>query len=138
MASTILALAVAGAQPAPSLTPAGAAAPAPDATTTCRFATGPLAGQTRDFAGVTGFKPFAKGAPCTDGKDSVGVAVQDRAGSSPSADRSGADAAATTYHCRFSVGPKSGQTAELPAPLDSNLKPGAACSDGKGNRGTVR
>ncbi|HEV7386169.1 MAG TPA: hypothetical protein VGN89_14905 [Phenylobacterium sp.] len=112
------------------------AAPGPSAATICHFQTGPLAGQVRDYSGVTGAKPFAAGAPCTDGKDSVGIA--DRAGPSASAERAGADAAATSYRCRFTAGPRNGQTAELPAPRDARPRPGAACADGQGSRGIVR
>jgi hypothetical protein len=136
LASVTLALSVAAAQPAIPPAAQQGAAPAPNSTTICRFQTGPLAGQVRDFAGVTGFKPFAAGAPCTDGKDSLGVA--DRGGPSPSADRAGADAAATSYRCRFTAGPKTGQTAELQAPLDARPRPGGACADGQGSRGIVR
>ena len=128
------ALAVAAAQPAAPPAAQQDAAPAPNSTTVCHFQTGPLAGQTRDFSGIAAFKPFASGAPCTDGKDSVGVA--DRAGPSPSADRAGADASSTSYRCRFTAGPRRGQTAELQAPLAPRR--GAACVDGRGSRGTVR
>jgi hypothetical protein len=131
------ALALAAGQPPPQVQQGGAPS-APNTTTTCRFRTGPLAGQTRDFAGVTGFKPFAAGAPCTDGKDSLGVAVDDRAGPSPSAQRAGADAAASTYRCRFTAGPQAGRTAELPMPRDGRPQPGAACTDGAGNHGVAR
>jgi len=140
LAPGTLALALAAAAPAfpqPLPAPEPGASPAPNTTTLCRFQTGPLAGQTRDFSGVAGFKPFAAGAPCTDGKDSVGVAP-DRAGPSPSADRSGADASATSYSCRFTAGPRAGQTAELRAPLDALRRPGSSCADGKGSRGIVR
>jgi hypothetical protein len=123
-------------QPTPPAAAQQGAAPAPNSTTICHFQTGPLAGQVRDFGGVTGFKPFAAGAPCTDGKDSVGIA--DRAGPSPSADRTGADSSAIPYRCRFTVGPRSGQTAELQAPLSARPPSGAACADGQGSRGVVR
>lgn len=132
------ALPTAVAQPTPPPAAQQDAAPAPNSTTKCRFQTGPLAGQVRDFNGVTGFEPFAAGAPCTDGKDSVGVAVADRAGRSPSADRAGADASAASYRCRFTVGPRNGQTAEFQAPLDAIPRRGAACADGQGSRGIVR
>ena len=123
-----LALAMAAASAQPATAQPGVAA-APNSTTVCRFQTGPLAGQTRNFGGVAGFKPFAAGAPCTDGKDSVGVAV---------ADRTGADASASSYSCRFTVGPRAGQAAQLQAPLDALRRPGSACDDGKGSRGIVR
>jgi hypothetical protein len=139
MLAAAAALPAAVSQPTP---PAAAseqgAAPAPNTTTICRFRTGPLAGQVHDYVGVTGFKPFAAGAPCTDGKDSVGIAVADRAAPSPSADRAGSDASATSYMCRFTVGPRAGRTAELSAPLDARPLAGAQCADGKGSRGIVR
>jgi hypothetical protein len=139
----ILALAVSAAAPAPQpeTPPAAAAqqgaAPGPNSTTVCRFQTGPLAGQTRDFGGAPGAKPFAKGAPCTDGKDSVGVAQADRASASPSADRAGADASAGGYRCRFSEGPKAGRTGEFQPPARGFPRPGGACSDGRGSRGRI-
>jgi len=137
--SLTLALA-SGAAAAPAQVPPAAqqgAEPAPNSTTICRFQTGPLTGQTRDFKGIVGFKPFAAGAPCTDGKDSVGVAVADRAGPSPSAAVAGADASATTFRCRFTTGPRAGRTAVLPAPRDALPRPRDACADGNGSRGTV-
>jgi len=134
-ATLALSAAVAAQPVAPPAVEQGAP-PAPNSTTICHFQTGPLAGQVRDFAGVTGFKPFAAGAPCTDGKDSVGVA--DRTEPSPSADRAGSDASATSYRCRFTVGPRRGQTAELPAAPDARPRPGAVCADGQGSRGIVR
>lgn len=140
LASVTLALSaavsVAAAQPATPPAAEQGAAPAPNSTTICHFQTGPLAGQVRDYAGVTSVKPFAAGAPCTDGKDSVGIA--DRAGPSPSADRTGADVSATSYRCRFTAGPRSGQTAELPTPLGARPQRGASCADGQGSRGIVR
>lgn len=139
-----LALAVSSAAVAaqPTTPPAAAAqqdaAPAPNSTTICRFQTGPLAGQTRDFAGSAGFKPFAQGAPCTDGHDSVGVAVADRAGPSPpSADRTGSDASAGPYRCRFSEGPKAGRTGAYRPAMRGTPRLGAMCSDGRGSRGQV-
>jgi hypothetical protein len=45
-------------------------------TTTCRFQSGPLAGQTIDFGGRPGVTPAMIGAQCTDGNSSYGIAVR--------------------------------------------------------------
>jgi hypothetical protein len=116
----------------------------PNTSMTCRFQSGPLSGQVRDFSDVPGAKPFANGAPCTDGHDSYGVAVADKTTAAPSADRAGADTATRSDEqqapssCRFTVGPRTGESMDLRRLPKSERRPGAACADGKGSRGVVR
>jgi hypothetical protein len=143
MTIIVLALAAAAPAPAPASQPAAPAvqtAAPPNTSMTCRFESGPLAGQMRDFSGVPGAKPFAAGAPCTDGKDSIGVAVDDKTTPAPSANRAGAEASAAasaSFQCRFTAGPRAGRTAELPNVPTSPRPRGSPCSDGRGSRGMV-
>jgi hypothetical protein len=114
----------------------------PNTSMTCRFQSGPLAGQIRDFSGTPGAKPFAAGAPCTDGRDSFGVAIEDKTTPAPSANRAGADSAAREPSdepptCHFKVGPRTGESMDLRLLPKSARRPGAACTDGKGSRGVV-
>jgi hypothetical protein len=124
--------------------PAQASGNPPNTSMTCSFKSGPLAGQVRDFSGMPGAKPFAAGAPCTDGRDSFGVAIEDKTTPAPSADRAGADAAAREPSdqppstCHFTIGPRTGESMDLRQLPKSARRPGAACADGKGSRGVVR
>jgi len=124
--------------------PAEAGGTAPNTSMTCRFHSGPLAGQVRDFSGMPGAKPFPTGAPCTDGRDSFGVAITDKSTPAPSADRAGADTAArepseqSPSTCHFMAGPRTGESMDLRQLPKSARRPGAACADGKGSRGVVR
>lgn len=127
-----------------SAQPARSGETPPNTSMTCRFQSGPLAGQVRDFSGVAGAKPFAAGAPCTDGHDSFGVALDDKTTPAPSADRAGADTTARApadqapLTCRFTVGPRIGESMDLRLLPKSERRAGASCADGKGSRGVVQ
>jgi hypothetical protein len=98
--------------------------------TTCQFTSGPRAGQTVSFAGIPGVTPSPVGGPCSDGMSSMGVAVAD---STPGAQR-----AQISMTCRFTTGPRAGQTVNFQNV--AGARPGVVggpCSDGVSSRGVV-
>jgi len=98
---------------------------------TCKFASGPLAGQTRSYRNA-GAAPLAEGAPCTDGAGSIGVAVPDATTPAPGAVAAAPEGRAS--RCNFTAGPKSGQSGALSKPSAI----GSDCTDGQGSRGVAR
>ena len=106
--------------------------PPPNPTMTCKFASGPLAGQTKSYRSTPGAAPLAEGAPCTDGAGSIGVAVPDATTPNPT---SAATVAQTgPRRCSFTTGPRAGQSGDV----DRSAAVGAPCSDGKGSSGVAR
>jgi hypothetical protein len=114
-------------------------------TLTCRFTSGPRAGQTQDYSGVSGVAPVRIGSPCTDGTASNGVAISpdDRGEVGGSGRRgTGVDgnslASGMTLTCRFTSGPRAGQTQDYsgiagvaPVPV------GSPCTDGVSSNGVA-
>ena len=93
---------------------------------TCKFTTGPRAGQTQDYAPMA---PISVGVPCHDGQGSTGVVVAAGAGSQPQ----GGAAGPLSNTCKFTTGPRAGQIQSYP-----NVSPipvGSPCHDGQGSTG---
>jgi hypothetical protein len=96
---------------------------------TCKYTSGPKAGQTQNFDGVPGIVPVPIGAPCTDAQGSLGIAIAGDAKSLPTR---------MSLICKYTAGPKAGQTQNFagvpgitPAPV------GAPCTDGQGSSGVA-
>jgi hypothetical protein len=115
---------------------AGVGASTP-ASTTCRFLSGPRAGQTQDLAGLTGTTPMSIGSSCSDGASSQGIAIASAASgndSATSASEAGTLPAGMTLTCRFYTGPRSGQIQDLVG-VASPARIGSLCSDGGSSAG---
>lgn len=99
-----------------------AGAAAQQMSTICKFTAGPRAGQTQDYAPMA---PIPVGSPCQDGAGSTGVVI-------PTA---GSSATAMSTICKFTAGPRAGQTQDY-APM-APLPVGSPCQDGQGSTGKV-
>lgn len=110
-------------------------------TFTCRFSSGPRAGQIKDFTRVPSAIPMQVGSSCTDGGSSSGIAIAQLT-TAPKTRVNVSDAAARpaqlTLMCRFSSGPRAGQTQALAeVPGATPLYVGGVCSDGASSTGTA-
>ena len=108
-------------------------------TLTCKFTSGPRAGQIQDFSKVPGARPARIGSPCTDGRSSNGVAIKPTESSSTNeeTDSSNADddSSGTSTVCQFNSGPRAGQWHDY-APMQP-IRIGSSCQDGAGSTGRV-
>jgi hypothetical protein len=114
---------------------AAGSAPAPSLTTTCRFLSGPRAGQTQDFTGLTAATPMSIGNSCSDGESSRGIAIASAAAGDDTTARASEVATlptGMTLTCRFYTGPRTGQIQDLAA---SPARIGSLCSDGGSSAG---
>lgn len=118
---------------------AGISAPAPSLTTTCRFLSGPRAGQIQDFTGLTAATPMSIGNSCSDGASSLGIAIASAAAGDDTTATAGEVATlptGMTLTCRFYTGPRTGQIQDLAGV--SGARPariGSLCSDGASSAG---
>jgi hypothetical protein len=113
---------------------AGVSASSP-ASTTCRFLSGPRAGQTQDLAGLVGTTPMSIGNGCSDGASSLGIAIAPATSgndSAASASDAGTLPKGMTLTCQFYTGPRTGQIQDLAA---SPARIGSLCSDGGSSAG---
>lgn len=92
--------------------------------TLCRFASGPRSGETQDYAPQA---PLPIGTPCLDHQGSTGSVVAPASGQNA--------AAATSTLCRFTSGPRSGETQDYPQ--RQPLPIGTPCQDQQGSSGTI-
>jgi hypothetical protein len=117
-------------------------------TLTCHFTGGPRSGQTFDFSNTPGVAPAPIGAPCTDGQGSYGVAVapgsngaaqsSSSAPAQPTQSRGGNLPQGKSLTCRFTYGPRSGQTIDFSnVPGATPARIGASCTDGQGSWGVA-
>ena len=90
---------------------------------TCKYTSGPKTGQTEFFPAAM---PENIGGACWDGISSQGVAVPDM----PST-----VGAAQSRTCKYTSGPKTGQTEFFPAAMPENI--GGACWDGISSQGVA-
>jgi len=117
--------------PPPPIVPPGS--PREETTFTCRFDSGPRAGQTQNYAGVTGIRSFPVGAPCTDGQGSTGIAI-----SEPPVPPPLPPAPPTSFTCQFNNGPRAGQVQSYAGV--TGIQPmlvGTQCTDGQGSTGVA-
>src|SRR5437667_29553 len=95
----------------------------------CKFTAGPRSGQTQDYSQLP---PLPLGSPCQDGQGSTGTVVALGSSAPPSG---GGPPSGMGNACKFTAGPRSGQTQDYsqlpPLPL------GSPCQDGQGSTGTV-
>lgn len=110
-------------------------------TTTCRFSSGPRAGESMDIAEVLGHAPVPVGSTCSDGASSMGTAVAsatDTAGapwsSAVQSGAAGTERAASTI-CQFMSGPKAHGWHDYAPSLPATL--GSSCRDGMSSAGIV-
>jgi hypothetical protein len=96
--------------------------------TLCKFTSGPRTGQTQDYAPQA---PLPVGTPCQDGAGSFGTVV---APSGSTSSTPAASAARSTL-CKFTSGPRTGQTQDY-APQPA-LPIGTPCWDGTSSSGVV-
>lgn len=121
--------------PPPSVVPPSP--PRQEMTFTCRFDSGPRAGQNQNYAGVTGIRSFPVGAPCTDGQGSTGIAIPE-APPPPPAPPTPPPAPAMSFTCQFNSGPRAGQLQSYAGV--TGIQPmlvGAQCTDGQGSTGVA-
>ncbi len=104
-------------------------AQSPQLSTTCKFTQGPRAGQTQVYAGA---KPLPVGGACKDGQGSTGVVVADANGSSKGSVPAGRQVSTT---CKFTKGPRAGQTQSYPGAKP--IPVGAPCRDAQGSTGAA-
>ena len=100
-----------------------------DTSNTCKFLSGPRAGQIQAYPEAT---PIPVGSPCQDGIASQGIAIANddtlniRSPSSPSN---------LSTICQFTVGPRAGVVQDY-APMNP-VPVGSSCQDGIGSEGIV-
>ena len=98
---------------------------------TCKYTSGPKAGQKQSFAGVAGVTPVPVGSPCWDGGQNRGVAVPDSGGAQ-------APTSGLSLTCKYNTGPKAGQTQSFQGvPGVQAIPVGAPCTDGVANFGVA-
>jgi hypothetical protein len=111
----------------------------PDAPLTCRFNSGPRAGQTQDVRGAQDVD--RAGSTCSDGASSIGILIPSSTDSrNAAADAGGAAApgAALTSICQFSTGPRAGEIVDFAKAAEMRPMPvGSTCSDGASSSGTA-
>ena len=112
------------------------AQPSSAKSTLCQFTSGPRRGQTQDYAPR---EPLPVGSTCNDGQRSVGrIVASTRARDSEQEDedaRGNRDSARKSTLCRFTSGPRRGETQDF-APREP-LPVGSTCNDGQGSVGRI-
>jgi hypothetical protein len=113
----------------------------PGMSLTCKYTTGPKAGQTQNFSGVQGAIPAPVGGPCGDGQGSIGTAVADGTrGATPGGPQAGTGRNSLppgmSLTCKYTTGPKAGQTQDFAGVQGATPAPvGGLCGDGVGSSG---
>jgi hypothetical protein len=104
----------------------------------CSYIAGPKAGQTQNFAGVSGATPAPIGTGCGDGQGSFGTAIaQSDPGPIPPPPGPNLPPG-MSLTCAYTSGLKAGRTQDFSAvPGAIPTRVGSPCSDGQGSVGTA-